>query len=88
MINQKLTNGHYNFCFRIQNRTQNVTKTNVQHKVHPTYYGNVSSCTQTTTKFRSKPSSESLTKREKILHLCFIIIIIIIIRLMYFNGNV
>lgn len=51
------------FTKKIQSRTQNVTKTNVQHKVHPTYYGNVSSCTQAPMKFRNKPS-ESLTKRE------------------------
>ncbi|XP_060874382.1 uncharacterized protein LOC132948092 isoform X2 [Metopolophium dirhodum] len=50
------------FTKKIQSRTQNVTKTNLQHKVHPTYYGNVSSCTQAPIKFRNKPS-ETLTKQ-------------------------
>ncbi|XP_025196885.1 uncharacterized protein LOC112595777 isoform X2 [Melanaphis sacchari] len=50
------------FTKKIQSRAQNVTKTNVQHKVHPTYYGNVSSCTQAPMKVRNK-SSESMAKQ-------------------------
>ncbi|XP_025411709.1 uncharacterized protein LOC112684405 isoform X3 [Sipha flava] len=53
------------FTKKIQSREQNVTKTNMQHKVHPTYYGNVSSCTQTTTsmKFRNAKPSDVLAKQ-------------------------
>ncbi|XP_050427763.1 uncharacterized protein LOC126837856 isoform X2 [Adelges cooleyi] len=55
------------FAKKIQSRAQtnSVTKpNNVQHKVHPTYYGNVSNnCTQTTTRFRSR-TSDTLTKQS------------------------
>ncbi|XP_050535195.1 uncharacterized protein LOC126902204 isoform X2 [Daktulosphaira vitifoliae] len=57
------------FTKKIQNRTQtnNTLKSNnVQHKVHPTYYGNVSNSSTQTTRYRTKTSDikQSIDQKE------------------------